>query len=132
MHHCRVETAVVSDAALASLAQGGDVEALAVLLERYRPSLYAAAVGLLGNRADALDAVQDTFVVALLRLADLRDANAARAWLHAVLRNLCRSASGNTARSRLRVSSYPPQCPGPRKLSNSTSWASGCGMRWKA
>ena len=90
MHHCCVETTVVSDAALASLAQGGDVEALAVLLERYRPSLYVAAVGLLGNRADALDAVQDTFVVALLRLADLRDANATRAWLHAVLRNLCR------------------------------------------
>jgi RNA polymerase sigma factor (sigma-70 family) len=66
------------------------VEALAVLLERYRPPLYAAAVGLLGNRADALDAVQDTFVVALLRLADPRDAAAARAWLHAVLRNLCR------------------------------------------
>jgi RNA polymerase sigma-70 factor (ECF subfamily) len=44
---------------------------------------------LLGNRADALDAVQDTFVVALLRLPDLRDARAARAWLHAVLRNVC-------------------------------------------
>jgi hypothetical protein len=64
MHHGGVETTVVSDAALASLAQGGDVEALAALLDRCRPSLYAAAVGLLGNRADALDAVQDTFVVA--------------------------------------------------------------------
>jgi len=90
MHHGGVETTVVSDAALASLAQGGDPEPLAVLLERHRPSLYAAAVGLLGNRADALDVVQDTFVVALLRLADLRDANAVGAWLHAVLRNLCR------------------------------------------
>jgi RNA polymerase sigma factor (sigma-70 family) len=90
MHHGGVETTVVSDAALASLAQGGDLEALAVLLERHRPSLYAAAVGLLGNRADALDVVQDTVVVALLRLADLRDASAVGAWLHAVLRNLCR------------------------------------------
>ena len=79
----------MSDADLGSLARGGDVDALAALLERCRPSLYAAAVGLLGNRADALDAVQDTFVVALLRLADLRDARAARAWLHAVLRNVC-------------------------------------------
>jgi RNA polymerase sigma factor (sigma-70 family) len=79
----------MSDADLGSLARGGDVDALAALLERCRPSLYAAAVGLLGNRADALDAVQDTFVVALLRLADLRDASAARAWLHAVLRNVC-------------------------------------------
>ena len=79
----------MSDADLGSLARRGDVEALAALLERCRPSLYAAAVSLLGSRADALDAVQDTFVVALLRLADLRDAKAARAWLHAVLRNVC-------------------------------------------
>ena len=79
----------MSDADLGSLARAGDAEALAALLEQCRPSLYAAAVGLLGNRADALDAVQDTFVVALLRLPDLRDTRAARAWLHAVLRNVC-------------------------------------------
>ena len=90
MHHGGAETTVVSDATLASLAQGGDVEALAALLERHRPPLYATAVGLLDNRADALDAVQDTFVVALLRLAHLRDAAAVRAWLQAVLRNRCR------------------------------------------
>jgi RNA polymerase sigma factor (sigma-70 family) len=79
----------MSDAELGSLARGGDVQALAGLLERCRPSLYAAAIGLLGNRADALDAVQDTFVVALVRLAELRHAGAARAWLHTVLRNVC-------------------------------------------
>jgi RNA polymerase sigma factor (sigma-70 family) len=115
MHHCRVETAVVSDAALASLAQGGDVEALAVLLERYRPSLYAAAVGLLGNRADALDAVQDTFVVALLRLADLRDANAARAWLHAVLRNLCRMRIRQHREIPFASVELPAAVPGPEE-----------------
>src|SRR5262249_43778923 len=38
---------------------------------------------------DALDAVQDTCVVALLRLGELRDPDAAGAWLHAVLRNVC-------------------------------------------
>ena len=52
MHHGGVETTVVSDAALASLAQAGDVEALAALLERHRPSLYAAAVGWLDNRRE--------------------------------------------------------------------------------
>ena len=79
----------MSDAELGSLARSGDVQALAGLLERCRPSLYAAAIGLLGNRADALDAVQDTFVIALVRLAELRHAGAARAWLHTVLRNVC-------------------------------------------
>jgi RNA polymerase sigma factor (sigma-70 family) len=80
-----------SDADLALLALGGDVAALAALLERCRPSLYAAAVALLNSRADAMDAVQDTFVIALLRFGDLRDVGAARAWLHTVLRNVCRT-----------------------------------------
>jgi sigma-70-like protein len=130
MHHGGVETTVVSDAALASLAQGGDLEALAVLLERHRPSLYAAAVGLLGNRADALDVVQDTFVVALLRLADLRDANAVGRGCMPCSAISAACASGNTASFRLGVSSYPTRCPGPRKRSNNTSWASGYGTRW--
>src|SRR5262249_13701829 len=80
---------VMVEAELGSLARAGDVEALAALLERFRPSLYAAAIGMLGNRADALDAVQDTYLTALLRVGDLRDGAAARAWLHAVVRNVC-------------------------------------------
>jgi len=79
----------VADAELGILARNGDVQALAALLERCRPSLYATAMGLLRNRADALDAVQDTLVVALMRLGDLRDVSAARGWLHAVVRNVC-------------------------------------------
>src|SRR5262252_3035427 len=85
-HPSVMGTSPVSDAELASLARGGEVEALAALLERYRPSLYAAAIGLLRNRDDALDAVQETCVVALARLGVLRDPEAAGGWLHAVLR----------------------------------------------
>ncbi|HTQ90220.1 MAG TPA: hypothetical protein VMK84_12080, partial [Streptosporangiaceae bacterium] len=40
---------------LGSLARAGDMQALPGLIERCRPSLYATAIGLLGNRADALD-----------------------------------------------------------------------------
>ena len=80
---------MISDAELGLLARAGDMQALAGLLERCRPSLYATAIGLLGNRADALDAVQDTFVIALVRLDELRHPGAARAWLHTVLRNVC-------------------------------------------
>jgi RNA polymerase sigma factor (sigma-70 family) len=39
--------------------------------------------------ADAADAVQDTFVIAASRLADLRDRNRLRPWLYAVARNEC-------------------------------------------
>jgi RNA polymerase sigma factor (sigma-70 family) len=89
VHPRYVDALAISDAELASLARAGDVQALAGLLERCRPSLYAAAIGLLGNRADAHDAVQDTCVIALVRLAELRHTGAARAWLHTVLRNVC-------------------------------------------
>src|SRR5437660_484393 len=83
----RLDTATETE--LGSLARGGDVEALAALLERCRPSLYAAAIGLLGNRADAHDALQDTYLTALVRFGEVRDAAAARAWLHTVIRNEC-------------------------------------------
>jgi RNA polymerase sigma-70 factor (ECF subfamily) len=79
----------LDDAGLATLALGGDVEALAGLFERYRPSLYAAAVRILRDRDDALDAVQETFLTALVRLHSLRDPGAVGGWLHAVLRNAC-------------------------------------------
>jgi RNA polymerase sigma-70 factor (ECF subfamily) len=88
-HPSHVITAAESDTELGLLARAGDVQALAALLELCRPSLYATAMGLLSNRADALDAVQDTCVVALLRLGDLRDGAAARGWLHRVVRNIC-------------------------------------------
>lgn len=81
--------AAVSDVELGVLARGGDVQALAALLEQCRPALYATAVRLLGNRHDALDAFQDTCVVALARVGELRDAGAVRGWLHAVIRNVC-------------------------------------------
>jgi RNA polymerase sigma-70 factor (ECF subfamily) len=78
-----------TDVALARRARAGDVEALAGLLERHRPSLYASAILMLRDRDDALDAVQDTCVVALVHLASLRDPAAVGGWLHAVLRNVC-------------------------------------------
>src|SRR5262245_54250631 len=89
VHPCRMGAVEVTDAELATLARAGDAQAVAGLLERHRPALYAAAIGVLGNRADALDAVQDTNVVALLRIGELREAAAAKRWLHTVLRNVC-------------------------------------------
>ena len=80
---------LLSDADLASRAVAGEAEALAELLERYRPSLYAAAIGLLRNREEARDAVQETCVVALVRVESVREPAAVGGWLHRVLRNVC-------------------------------------------
>jgi RNA polymerase sigma-70 factor (ECF subfamily) len=80
---------VVTQRDLGRLLRAGDAQTLAATLERCRPSLYGTAVGVLGNRADAHDAVQDTFVLAMLHLGDLREVAAAGAWLHAIVRNVC-------------------------------------------
>lgn len=84
-----MRTPLLGDAELAQRAAAGEVERLAELLERYRPSLYAAAVGLLRNREDARDAVQETCVVALVHVGALREAAAVGGWLHRVVRNVC-------------------------------------------
>jgi len=84
-----MERDAVHEAELGVRAQAGDVDALAALLELNRASLHATAIRMLGSRADALDAVQDTCLVALVRVGELRDPGAARAWLHAVVRNVC-------------------------------------------
>src|SRR4029077_11150933 len=59
------------------------------LFERYRPQLYASAVSLLGYSGDAEDAVHDTYLLALTRLRQLRDAAAFGGWRHSILRNRC-------------------------------------------
>jgi RNA polymerase sigma-70 factor (ECF subfamily) len=77
----------VSDAELVHAARAGDAGALGGLLERHRAPLYASALSILGERAEAQDAVQDAYLVALQRLDDLRDPAAAAGWLHAIVRN---------------------------------------------
>ncbi len=68
----------------------GDPAALAVAYDQYAPGLYAYSVSVLGDPARAAEAVQDTFIVASLRLSGLHDTSRLRSWLYAVARNECR------------------------------------------
>ena len=79
------------DVALVLAAQAGDPTGLGTLLERHRALLLAVATGMLGHGPQAEDAVHDTFLIALRRIGDLRDPAAARAWLLAILGNVCRA-----------------------------------------
>jgi len=79
------------DIALVHAARSGEVAGLGALLTRHRARLHALAVGMLGHGADAEDAVQDAFVIALRRIGDLREPRAAGAWLAAILVNVCRA-----------------------------------------
>src|SRR5260370_15304258 len=67
----------------------GNPEGLAEAYDRYASPLYTYCRSLLREPADAADAVQDTFVIAACRLAELRVRNRLRPWLYAVARNEC-------------------------------------------
>src|SRR5215472_4048261 len=112
----------------------GDPEGLAQAYDRYADPLYKYCRSMLGDPADAADAVQDTFVIAASRLAGLREPERLCAWLYAVARNEClrfppsaRLSSCNcgrvSSRPRWRPCSACPAttrtrcCPGPV-----TSW----------
>ena len=57
--------------------------------QRHRVPLYACAMSLLRDRDAAMDAVQETFLVALTRLDEIRDPASVGRWLQTVVRNCC-------------------------------------------
>ena len=73
----------------------GDPSGLAAAYDRYAEPLYKYCRSMLSNPPDAADAVQDTFVIASCRLAELRDPDRLRAWLYAVARNECLQILGS-------------------------------------
>ena len=79
----------------------GDSLGLAAAYDRYADPLYQYCRTLLGDAADAADAVQDIFVIAMSRLDGLRDPSRLRPWLYAVARNealrILRSKKGMSA-----------------------------------
>lgn len=79
----------IDERELLARALAGDGASLAVAFERWRPRLLAAALRLLADRAEAQDAVQETFLVALAHLPALRAQPAFGGWLLAILRNHC-------------------------------------------
>jgi RNA polymerase sigma factor (sigma-70 family) len=67
----------------------GEPSGLATAYDRYAPALYAYCRSLLAGPADAADAVQDTFIAAIVKLPGLREPDLLRPWLYAVARNEC-------------------------------------------
>ena len=66
---------------------GGERSALEELFCRYRVHAYRVAYRLLGNEADALDAVQEGFVKALTHLTGFQGRSSFKTWLLRVVYN---------------------------------------------
>lgn len=76
---------------LLSRAANADIASVGLLFESHRAGLLAHVLSILGydGATEAEDLVQETFLQALNRLAQLESPDAFRWWLHTILRNLC-------------------------------------------
>ncbi|WP_379160870.1 RNA polymerase sigma factor [Paenibacillus sp. sgz5001063] len=72
------------------LARGGDQEAFAELVRRYKGHVYRYAVGMLTNRMDAEDVSQEAFVKAFYSLPGLDNEYAFSSWMMTIVSNLCK------------------------------------------
>jgi len=66
-----------------------DAEPFEAFVRRYQDMVFATAVRLLGNEADAEDVAQTVFLKAFQRFAQIESSPAAAGWLKAVARNTC-------------------------------------------
>jgi len=92
-----IEQQGASDTELIGRVLAGETEAFAGLVTRYRPRLARYAVRMLGDREDAEDALQETFVRAY---RSLRRCEPPRfgPWVFAILVNRCRTLGAQRAR----------------------------------
>ena len=87
-----------SDAVIIERVLGGEVDAFALLVARYRERYARFAVHMLGNSADAEEALQDAFIRAYGSLASCQDRERFGAWLFRILANRCRTAGSKRRR----------------------------------
>lgn len=77
------------DGALVRRFLQGDASAFGTLVERHEARVYNLCLRILGDRDDARDATQETFVAAIRKLAQFRGDAAFTTWLHRVTVNTC-------------------------------------------
>jgi len=97
----------MEDAELVVRVLEGEVEAFTILVDRYYDGCGRFAFRMLGNRQDAEDALQETFLSAYRGLGSYREEHAFRGWLYRILVNRCRSAARQRRRRDRRFVEEP-------------------------
>jgi RNA polymerase sigma-70 factor (ECF subfamily) len=87
----------------------GDQSAMRELVERYQGQVFGLCYRMLGNRQDAEDAAQETFLRVLRSLASWDSNRGFEPWLLAIAGNRCRTAlAARTRRPRMQPLLEPP------------------------
>jgi len=85
--------ATMTDAMFVRRVLDGDTAAFTTLVDRHAAACTRFATRMLGNREDAEDATQETFLRAYRSLARYEERQAFRTWLFQILINRCRTAA---------------------------------------
>jgi RNA polymerase sigma-70 factor (ECF subfamily) len=88
---------IIGDGALLTRSAAGDREAFDRFVERNQDAVYRYLAAILGQAADAEDAMQETFLAAWRNAASFRGEGEPRAWLFAIARH----AAGRLRRRRV-------------------------------
>ena len=80
-----------ADRTLVARAQKGDETAFAELVRKYSGRAYQIAYGVLGNRQDAEEIAEDTFIKIHRALPDFRGDAAFTTWMYRIAMNLARN-----------------------------------------
>jgi RNA polymerase sigma-70 factor, ECF subfamily len=91
MYLVSMNTEAIQDAVLVRQFNGGDEAAFGEIMNRHKSRVFAAAMGLLHNHADAEEITQDTFVRAHRGFSRFRGDSSVATWLHRIAVNLARN-----------------------------------------
>lgn len=78
----------IDDRVLVERIQGGDEQAFRVLFERYHRRAFSVAFGVVKNKQDALDVVQDGFVKVHKHIGNFQGTSSFYTWLYRIIMNL--------------------------------------------
>jgi RNA polymerase sigma-70 factor (ECF subfamily) len=83
--------------------RAGDKEAFRHIVERYEAEATGHAIGILGNREDALDALQEAFISAYQALARFDLHRPFYPWFYVILRNCCYKLAASRKKRELSI-----------------------------
>jgi RNA polymerase sigma-70 factor, ECF subfamily len=95
------------DSDLIARVRQGDVAAFDALVGRHADACWRFAFRLLGHRADAEDAVQESWLRVCRALPRYREQSQFKSWLFQILVNECRTARERRSRERRRIIDDP-------------------------